>query len=467
VLINASAIDLPQVMRVEIDPTVLLFATVVVAILMAVLTMVPMVQLRYARHSVALHAGGRSIGVERGRARTRHSLLVAQVALALLLLVGSGLMVRTFAALRDVDPGFRNPEAVQTFQIALSEADAGTIDEAVRMQQTIAEGLAAIPGVEQAAFAAFNDGLPMDGDGRSGPMYIQGRSTTDEPPPSREIGFVSPEFFATLVTPLLAGRTFTWDDIYSRQPVTVVSENLARSEWGSAEAALGRQIGFGPSGPWFEVVGVVKDLRYNGLSSPAPESAVFPIVTAGDRPGGSRFATYLVRSDRAGTAALLAEIQQAVGAVSSNVAVANARTLGALYERSMSRTSLALLVLVSTGSIALLLGLVGIYGVYSYAVSLRRREIAIRAALGAQQSQLRRMFLTHAVVLTGIGVVIGIGIAMALTQYISSQLFGVSPLDPVTYAASALVLVTTGAIAAYLPARRASELDPQAVLASE
>jgi predicted lysophospholipase L1 biosynthesis ABC-type transport system permease subunit len=258
---------------------------------------------------------------------------------------------------------------------------------------------------------------------------------------------------------------FEWTDVYDQRSVALVSENFARSEWGSVVAALGQRVALQSSGPWIEVIGVLQDIRYDGLTQPAPQSVSLPIAIGDDF--GSRMATFVVRGARSGATASLNEIQQAVWSVNGSLSPANPGTLGQLYEQSMSRTTLALFVLALTGTAALLLGVVGIYGVYSYAASLRRHEIAIRMALGARQGQLRRMFLRHAVILTGIGAAIGVVAATALTRIISSQLFGVSVLDPLTYIASALLLVAAGAIASYLPARQASRADPQAVLAAE
>jgi predicted permease len=382
--------------------------------------------------------------------------------MAVLLLVGSGLMVRSFIALRSVEPGFSDPNGVQTFQIAIPDTE--SIAQAVRMHQAIVDRVSELPGVERAAFAAFTDGLPMDGDGRLQPVSVEGQSP-DDVVPGREISFVSPDYFEVLATPLLAGRTFEWTDVYDQRSVALVSASFARSEWGSAIAALGQRIALESSGPRSEVIGVLQDIRYDGLTQPAPQSVSLPIAIGDDF--GSRMATFVVRGARSGATASLNEIQQAVWSVNGSLSPANPGTLGQLYEQSMSRTTLALFVLALTGTAALLLGVVGIYGVYSYAASLRRHEIAIRMALGARQGQLRRMFLRHAVILTGIGAAIGVVAATALTRIISSQLFGVSVLDPLTYIASALLLVAAGAIASYLPARQASRADPQAVLAAE
>jgi predicted permease len=330
----------------------------------------------------------------------------------------------------------------------------------VRIKHAIVDRLAAVPGVASAAFSAFNDGLPLDGDGRSAGLVVEGRPGVDERSTPREIQYVSPQFFETLETPLIAGRTFEWNDLYSDGRLALVSENMARAEWGSAAAAIGRRFGPGASGPWWEVIGVVKDVHHNGLNQPPPQTAIIEAVA-------SETASFVVRSERVGTAGFLEELQRAVWSVNGALSLANVRTLGDMYRASMARTSMTLQLLAITGTMALAVGLIGIYGVVSYTVSQRRREIGIRLALGAAQGEIRRMFVGRALVPVGIGIAIGLGAAAGLTRLMASQLFGVSPLDPLTHAAVALGLVTAAALASYLSARRATALDPVHVLRGE
>lgn len=469
-LLSLGAGDLPHIMTVTIDPTVLLVAlgTSVLATLVFALIPVFHFSLQSLHVAGALHDGGRSITEGRQANRVRQALVVAQVALAMVLLIGSGLMIRTFQTLRHVDPGFRDPDSVQTFQLtipAANAADAGRTDvpnpeRALRMKQAIVERLAAVPGVESAAWAAFNDGLPLDGDGRTNSMFVEGRPALEDVGSQRELQFVSPHFFETLLTPLIAGRAFDWNDVYQSRRVVLVSENLARSEWGSARAALGQRIGLRRTGPWSQVVGVVKDVHHDGLNQPAPEVVAFPVVA-------SSTAVFVIRSERAGTSGFLEDLRRAVWAVNANLSPASVQTLGDLYQRSMARTSMTLQLLAITGLMALVLGLVGIYGIVSYAISQRRREIGIRLALGAGYGEVRRMFVRHALVLVGIGVAVGLGAAVGLTRLMESQLFGVSPLDPLTYLAVAVVLLAAAGLASYLSAQRTSTLDPVEVLKGE
>ncbi len=460
-LLSLGGDDLPYIMTVRIDRTVLLGALALSALATLGFAFVPV--LRFTRPQARLAAaqeGERGVAGGHDGNRARHVLLVAQVALALVLLVGCGLMIRTFVTLRQVDPGFRDPSGVQTFQLTLpaGSADPGPPPgPVIREQHAIADRLAAVAGVQSAGFTSASDGLPLDGDGRSGSVRVEGRIARDTAPRPKEMQFASPMFFETMRTPLVAGRAFEWADVYQQRPVALVSDNFARAEWGSPAAALGRRIALGQAGPWLEVVGVVTDVRHNGLGEPAPETVILP-------PIARQTATFVVRSPRAGTSALLGELRRAVWSVNGNLSLARVQTMGELYERSMARTSLTLTLLAITGALALVLGLVGIYGVVSYAVGQRQREIAIRIALGAGRGEVRRMFVRQALALVAVGVGIGLPAAAVLTRIMESQLFGISPLDPATHLAVALGLVLAAGLASYVSARRASSLDPVDVL---
>ncbi|MGD0369247.1 MAG: FtsX-like permease family protein, partial [Acidobacteriaceae bacterium] len=235
------------------------------------------------------------------------------------------------------------------------------------------------------------------------------------------------------------------------------------------QAAIGKRIR--EFKPWHEVVGVVADVHENGIDQPSPAMVYWP-PKPGDIPGletidFARGATFVMRSERAGTEELVSEAERAVWRVNANLPVAAERTMEEIASQSLARTSFTLTMLAIAGSMALVLGVIGIYGVISYTVSQRRREIGIRLALGAQRSGLRWMFVRSALALTAIGVVIGMGAAAALTQLMKSLLFGVSPLDPVTYVAIPLVLAVCAVLASYLPARRAAGVDPVEALRSE
>ena len=295
------------------------------------------------------------------------------------------------------------------------------------------------------------------------------RSLPDSPP-LNTFKYVSPDFFRTAGTRLVAGRDITWTEIYGFRPVVLVSESLARELWGMAAAAVGKRVRQSPNMPWHEVIGVVQDVHEDGLYLPPPRIVYWASMSAyvgfGSGANAIRQVTFIVRSDRVGTEGFLDDLRRAVWSANATLAVLPL-TMRDVYDRSLARTSFTLVMLAIAASMALLLGVVGIYGVISYAVSQRRREIGIRAALGAPQAELKGMFVRHGFVLAGIGVVIGLGAAAGLTRLMSSLLYGITPLDPVTYLAIPLILVVATVLASYLPARRAAAVDPIEALRAE
>jgi hypothetical protein len=269
---------------------------------------------------------------------------------------------------------------------------------------------------------------------------------------------------------LIAGREFTWTDIYDRRPVAMVSENLARELWQDPQRAIGKQVRENFKGAWREVVGVLNDQHDDGIQEKAPASAYFPLLMndfEGEAVAEVRTVSYIVRSPLAGAQTLFAGVRQAVWSVNPNLPLADVRTLQEIYDKSLARTSFTLVMLAIAGAMALLIGLVGIYGVISYAVSQRRREIGIRIALGARQDALMRLFLAHGFVLALIGVACGLAVSAVVTRLLGSFLFGVNPLDPLTYATASLALISAAVAASYFPALRAMAVDPVEALRSE
>jgi predicted permease len=468
-LIASGPVSLPRLREISIDPRALAFALIVSLLSGLLFGLIPALKYARGRISLTLRGGGRTLSHSLERHRARNVLVVVQVALALVLLVSSGLMIRTFLALHNVEPGFTHPEQIQTMRISFPPALVREPERVARMQTDIVGRLALIPGVTSVAFASAMplEGIPPNWDA----VLAEGKTyATDVIPPLRLFKNVSPGFFQTTGTRLIAGRDFTWTDLYGRRPAVMISENLGRELWGKASAALGKRISTG-SGSWREVIGVVQDVRENGMREVAPATVYWP--TFGENPYAprqlnvARSVTFSIRTGRAGTETLLTQAPQAVWSVNASLSLASVRTMQDIYNRSLGRTSFTLLMLGIAGVMALVLGLIGIYGVISYAVSQRRREIGIRLALGAQPGDLRRMFVRHGLVLAAVGVVIGLGAAVALTGLMSSLLFQVSPLDPFTYAAMPVVLVAAAVLASYLPARRASAVDPVEALKAE
>ncbi|SPE31952.1 conserved membrane hypothetical protein [Acidobacteriia bacterium SbA2] len=468
VLIAMAPSGLPRLAEIGIDIRVLLFTLGVAVVASLLFGSVPVFKYAGVGLGTGLREGGRTLSESRERHRARSTLVVVQVALALVLLISSGLMIRTFRALTHVQPGFHHPNEVQTFWLSIPEAEVPAPEQVVRMQEEIARKIAAIPGV---ASVGLGTGIPMDGDDSYNPVYEEGSTySEDKLAPLRHFRYVSPGYFSTISVPFIAGHDLTWADIYSMRPVVLVSENMARDYWGSPANALGKRIRTGPKDDWFEIVGVVGDVHEDGLNQEAPASVHWPILMKhffGQSPMLHRDLAFAIRSPRVGSESFAKELRQAVWSVNPNLPLADIRTLEHFYEKSMARTSFTLVMLAVAGAMALMLGIVGLYGVIAYSVSQRTREIGIRSALGAQQPQLTAMFVSHGLLLTGVGVVCGLGAAFGLMRLMSSFLFKVSAVDPITYAGAALGLIATAVLASYLPSRRAATVDPVEALRAE
>src|SRR5580698_7909646 len=302
-------------------------------------------------------------------------------------------------------------------------------------------------------------------------IYIEGKNYEGENAPMRLYNYVSPGYFHTTGTRLVAGRDFTWTDIYGLRPVGMVSESLARELWGSPNAAIGKRFREFSTMPLHEVIGVVQDVRDNGVDQISPATVYWPSMMHDLFGPGSldtrRSVYFALRSSRAGTQDFINEMQRAVWSINTNLPLADISTMQEVYSQSMERTSFTLVMLAIAGVMALALGILGIYGVISYAVSQRTREIGIRMALGARKSELAWMFVRSALVLTGVGTVVGLGAAAALMRLMRTLLFGISPLDPVTFTAVPIALVAAAALASYLPARRTDTNAPVEALRAE
>jgi putative ABC transport system permease protein len=453
--------QLPRVDEISIDPTVLLF-TLAISIVGGLLFGVVAVVRFGTPSATALKEGGRSASDAPGRHRTRNALVVGQVALALTLLIVSGLMIRTFVAMRQVAPGFTRPAEVQTFVVAIPAGLISDPQRAARTHESVAERLARVPGV---ASVGLSSSITMDGEDNGNYLAVEDFPDPEGTMPRlRRFKSFAPGYFETMGNRLVAGRSITWSEIYGQRPVIVISEPLAREYWGEPARALGKRVRTSPRNPWREIVGVVGDERDDGLTQPATAIVYWPMLNESYR---WRTMAYAVRSNRVGTPGFLRELEQAVWSVNSNLPLATVQTLEEIQAHSMAQTSFALVMLGIAASVALLIGVVGIYGVIAYAATQRTREIGVRMALGAQIGDVRKMFLRHGLSLTGTGIALGIGVALMLTRVMSAFLFGVGPMDPITYVAVSGALAAVALLATYLPARRASRVDPVVALRAE
>jgi predicted permease len=463
--------NLPRIDEIAIDLPVLAFTLLLSVVSGLLFGAIPIFKYATVQLASMLRGGGRTASASRERHRARNVLVVAQIALALVLLVGSGLMVRTFQALRDVHPGFTQANEVQTLRLSIPESQVKDEGATVRMEQAILDRVATVPGVASAALAST---VTMTGDGWHDPLYAQDKVYTESQlPPLRLFKFVSPGFMKTMGGALIAGRDFTWTDAYEQRPVAIVSESLARELWNESSAALGKHVRPYQNGVWREVVGVLSDMRDDGLNKKPGTAVYWPLLTsaftegADARPQLARGVTVVIRSPRTGANGFVNELTQAVWAINPNLPVSGVRTLRDIYEASMARTSFTLVMLAIAGGMALLLGVGGLYGVISYSVSQRSREIGIRIALGAQASAVTRMFVIHGLALAGVGVAIGLAVALLLVRLMSSLLFEVSSIDPLTYVVVSVALIGATVVASYVPALRASTVDPINALRAE
>jgi predicted permease len=468
VLVAVAPAGLPRISEVGINGPVLLFTLLVSLLASLLFGSVPILKYAGARLSTGIREGGRGSSQSREQHRARNTLVVVQVALALVLLICSGLMIRTFHALTKVNPGFAGPAELQTFRISIPETHVKEEERVVRMEEEILHKLEAIPGVSSVSIGTK---LPMDSEGWHDPILLEGRTyAAGEVPPLRLFKFVSPGFLKTLGTPLVAGREITWTDTYNKIPVAMICESLAREYWGEPANALGKRIQVSTKDDWREIIGVVGDVHDDGVNKKPPSSVYWPLLQArfeSEEVSVRREAAFVMRTPRAGSEAFLKDAREAVWSVDANLPLAEVHTFDYYYKRSMARTSFTLIMLGVAGTMALLLGVVGIYGVIAYSVSQRTREIGIRMALGAQQPTVTGMFVRHGLVLTGVGVACGLIAAVLLMRLMSSLLFNVNPVDPVTYGTVSLGLAATAWLASYLPSRRAATVDPVEALRAE
>jgi predicted permease len=467
-LVAMAPAGLPRLADIAIDAPVLAFSLAVSLLAGLLFGSIPVFKHAGARLGTGMREGGRGLSQTRERHRARNVLVVAQVALALVLLISSGLMIRTFRTMMRIQPGFAKPAQVQTFAISIPEAQVKDPEKVLRMQKDMLEQIQRVPGVSS---AAMTSSLPMDGQTSSDLLFARDRIYKEgELPPIRRFVFISPGLHATLGTPLVAGRDLTWTEIYGHMPGVLISENFAREYWRTPAGALHHQIREGMNDPWREIVGVVGDVYADGVNKKPLTTVYWPPLLDnfwGDKQSIRRSMSFVVRSQRAGSESFLKEIRQAVWSVNPNVPLAAVRTLDEIYRKSMARTSFTLVMMAIAAGMALLLGVVGIYGVIAYSVSQRTREIGIRMALGARRHELTAMFVRHGILLTSAGAAIGLIVAFAVMRLMSSLLFHVSPADPLTYLVVSSGLVVIAALASYLPSRRAAAVDPSEALRAE
>ena len=459
--------DLPRLHEIRIDAPVFGVASGLSLLAALLFGFLPVPRSRPGSLLPGLVAGGHRAGHGRPRHRIRNALVVFQVGLALLLVVCSGLMIRTFNNLNSVDPGFEDPASVLTLRVSLPMAEYDEYRMVAAFHQQVVDRIRAVPGVSAVGGVIR---LPMSGSAPGmGTWFEDFPFGHGEPLPVLQSQWVTEGYFEAMGIEIPEGRAIDRFDHVTRTGAVLISRNLARRLWGSA-SPLGKRLRPSPRGEWYSVVGVTEDVRQVGADQQAPEMVYYPMIGVGS--DTARFAYmsqsmgYAVRTEGS-PEALIPAVREAVWSIDASLPVSDTQPLQNIVSRSMARTSFSMLMLGIAAAMALLLGAVGIYGVISYIVSQRTPEIGVRVALGATKHDVSRLVLGRGLLLTGVGIALGLLSAVSLGRLIQSLLFGVAPTDPITLLLAALTLTVVSLLATYVPARRAAIVDPVEALRAE
>jgi putative ABC transport system permease protein len=450
--------DIPQIKNISIDPRVLGFTILISLLTGLIFGLAPAIQSSSFSPNETLKEGGRDPVAGRGN-RIRGSLIVAEVAISLVLLIGAGLLINSFLRLRNVDPGFRTSNLL-TMRLFVPQFSQPA--QRVAFYKEINRRLESVPGVKS---SAVTTNVPLYKQSTETNISIEGRP---DPPPNQEpiitTRVITPKYFETMGIPLLSGRQLTDQDTDDSPNVTVINETMARRYW-PGENPLGKRIAFGRAQKdedWVQIVGIARDVRqYDLITEIKPQMYVsyqqivfFPMRD-------------LVVKTEVDPLSLAATVRKTIWEIDKDQPVSNIRTMDQIASESVSRQRFSMLLFAIFASIALLLAAVGIYGVMSYSVAQRRAEFGIRMALGAQKRDVLKLSIIKGLKLVLLGVVFGLGGAFALTRLMKSLLFGIGATDPTTFAAISLVLVGVALLASYIPARRATKVDPIVALRYE
>jgi len=412
----------------------------------------------------ALKEGGGRTTAGRSRQRARRSLVVVEVALSVVLVIGAGLVMRSFWEMRQVELGF-DPGNVLTLHLTLPQGDYDEAAQVVGFYERLREQVEAIPGVRSAGAAAL---LPLGQTTGDWGIDIDGRFRGPADPFHGYLQIVTPGYFETMRIPLVAGRTVAETDRADGSPVVVINERMAARYW-PGETALGQRLRIrtDEEGPWFTVVGIAGDIRHNAIVEEPRHEMYFPHAQLPLALGGTTTAMNMVVRTARDPLAMTAPVRAAVRSLDPNLPVANVRAMDQVVEAAIAEPRFTMALLAVFAAIALLLGAIGIYGVLAYTVSRRVHEIGIRMALGAGGASILRMVVGQGVALVAVGVALGLVAALAATRVLANLLYGVTTTDPVTFAAVPLVLIAVALLASYIPARRATRVDPMVALRSE
>jgi predicted permease len=455
--------SLPRLDEVAVDLRTLLFALGATMLCALSVSLLPLLRARRVPIALVLRAAGRAAGADAPRQRARNGLVVAQTALALVLVASSGLMTRSLMRLEGVQPGFV-PDDVAVTTVLLPLAKYGTGASRAGFMQDVLERLRATPGVRG---AAMTDWVPLSTDRWSGPIEVEDHPLPPDAGGVRHpVATVDGQYFGTAGIPLLRGRSFgPMDEPRSFEDV-IVSHAFARRYWHGA-SPLGKRIRpFGRSGTWHTIVGEVGDVHYEALDKPADDIVYFPVVKREGDGSVPYKLTVLARTRAGGTGATVAAIRDIVHALDPAMPTFGEGTLDEVVRRASARSRALVVLLAVASGVALTLGAVGLYGVVAYGVSVRRREIGVRMALGARPADVSRAVAVGGLRLAVVGIAIGMAGAIAFTRLLGGLLYEVSATDPWVLGLTAVVLLVVAFVASWLPARRAAAVDPAEVLGS-
>jgi predicted permease len=449
---------LPVAVSVRLDAPVLAFAALAAVAAGLIFGVAPAWQASRVNQFEQLKEGGRANSAGRARQQLRSSLVIAEVALALVLLVGAGLFLRSLAALEDVNPGFQSAGVI-TAGLSLPHQRYDTDAKQLAFYQAVLDNLSTTPGV---AAVAAGVPLPFSGNAGSASFDIDGRpSPPGDPGPHGDIGAVSADYFAALKIPIRQGRVFTALDRAGAQPVAVIDDVLARQYW-PGQSPVGQHLRRGNSAPWAAIVGVVAHVKHSDLAGEDIKGKYYFPLFQMPLP----FMSFVMRAP-SDPGRLATAMRDAVRAVDPTQPVSQIRLMTSMVNNSLAPRRFVVTVLGVFATMALAIALIGLYGVISYAVTQRTQELGVRMALGAQPAEILRLVLGQGMKLAGIGVAAGLLISLAMSRVLRGELFHVSAVDPLTFALMAAALIAAALLASYIPARRATRVDPMVALRYE